>query len=101
MNPLLLPVAHRYRMWMDRGEKELCFRANDRIVRPFEYGIEWASGWPCSVKLALDSLDLQTGLSRVNECCIENSAEFFGYKAPSDFRLTGEWLEFTSPVTTR
>lgn len=100
MKSLLHPVAHRYRIWMDRWENELCFRANDRVVRPFEYGFEWTAQWPCSTRIPSQVDDAVNSLIRLNECCIANSDEFFGYDSPSDFHLSGEWLEFTSPVAT-
>lgn len=100
MKTILRPVAHQYRSWMDRWENELCFRATDRVVRPFEYGLEWAQGWPCTADVTPNESDPVEYLVRLNECCIERSAEFFGYTPPSDFELSNEWLEFTSPVVT-
>jgi hypothetical protein len=100
MKFLLRPVAHRYRSWMDRWENELCFRATDRVIRPFEYGFEWSNDWPCTAKLASVLADAVEYLIRLNECCIAHSPQFFGYTTPSDFRMSGEWLEFTSPVVT-
>lgn len=100
MKSLLRPVAHQYRSWMDRWENELCFRATDRIVRPFEYGFEWAQGWPCTADVASDRADPVEYLVHLNECCIARSTEFFGYTTPSDFAVSNEWLEFTSPVET-
>ncbi len=100
MKSLLRPVAHQYRSWMDRWENELCFRATDRVARPFEYGLEWAERWPCANLIARNGSDPVEYLIRLNQCCIEHSAEFYGYNVPTDFRLSGEWLEFTSPVDT-
>lgn len=98
MKSLLRPVAHQYRSWMNRWENELCFRANDRVVRPFEYGLEWAERWPCAEKISRNESDPVEYLIRLNECCIAHSSEFFGYEPPLDFNLSGEWLEFSSPV---
>jgi hypothetical protein len=100
MTTLLRPVKHTYRRWMERWENDLCFRATDRVRRPFEVGLEWARKWPCSGDLLDDS---QNGLETVvelNRRAIDSSAEFFAYEKPGDFRLSGEWLEFTSPVRT-
>jgi hypothetical protein len=87
---------------MDRWENELCSRANDRIVRPFEYGLEWSKNWPCAARVdeLENSDDAIEKLMRLNECCIANSAEFYGYSTPNDFNVNGESLEFTSPVAT-
>ena len=85
---------------MLRWENELCFRANDRVVRPFEYGIEWARDWPCTPRVERNNDDEVAYLTRLNECCVEHSAEFYGYTAPADFELSDDWLQFTSPVVT-
>ncbi len=100
MKFLLRPVEHRYRNWMDRWETELCLRATDRVVRPFEYGLEWAGGWPCSRDFPLDGCDPVEYIKRLNERAIASSREFFGYSPPRAFRLEGDWLEFTSAVKT-
>jgi hypothetical protein len=99
MKSLLRPVAHQYRSWIDQWENELCFRATDRVVRPFEYGFEWSERWPCTAKIAGGS-DPVEYLIRLNECCIANSGKFFGYQVPSNFKLSDKWLEFSSPVET-
>jgi Alpha/beta hydrolase domain containing 18 len=98
MKSLLHPVKHRYRRWMDDWENELCFRATDRIVRPFEYGLEWTRDWPCANAGALAGESDSDYVTRLNECAIANSEEFFGYHVPSAFRLEDGWLEFQSAV---
>lgn len=100
MNRLLRPITHRYGAWMDRWETDLCFRATDRTVRPFELGLEWSRSWPCSTAEPLNGSDPIDSLVRLNECAIRNSADFFGYRTPQDFELRGDWLEFSSPVET-
>lgn len=101
MKQLLRPVAGRYRDWVERREEELCLRATDRVARPFEYGLEWSSDWPVTRDFAPNGGGPVSYISEVNERAIAESHEFFGYEAPGDFRLNGEWLEFTSPVHTR
>lgn len=100
MKFLMRPVAHQYRSWMYRRENELCFRANDRVVRPFDYGLEWTESWPCVANCDRNGSDPVAYVVRLNECCIEKSAEFFGYSTPPDFKIEGEWLQFSSPVRT-
>src|SRR5579884_313471 len=94
------PVAHGYRAWMNRWENELCFRANDRIIRPFEFGLEWASNWPCTTEALSPSADPIEFLKQLNRRAIASSQDFFGYESPADFTVSGDWLEFTSPVAT-
>ena len=31
---------------MHAWEERLCSRATDRVVRPFEWGLEWTRNWP-------------------------------------------------------
>src|SRR5581483_9192049 len=100
MRHLLRPIGHRYQSWMDRWENQLCFRANDRIVRPFDYGLEWTKAWPCAEDLPLNGSSPIEYLIHLNLRAIANSEEFFGYQMPETFTLQGDWLEFTSPVQT-
>src|SRR5579862_276766 len=39
-------VEETYRQWMHAWEERLCSRATDRVVRPFEWGLEWTRTWP-------------------------------------------------------
>ena len=34
---------------IDEWEKQLAFRATNRVVRPFDWGVEWTRGWPQGV----------------------------------------------------
>jgi hypothetical protein len=100
MKFLLRPVAHRYRSWIDNWENELCFRSTDRVVRQFEYGLEWSSHWPGVDHPPIGDADPDEYVIRLNQSAIANSQQFFGYKPPRDFQLRDEWLHFTSPVHT-
>jgi alpha/beta hydrolase family protein len=85
---------------MDQWENELCSRATDRIVRPFEYGLEWTRGWPCVREAPENGTDPLQYIVLLNERAIANSPEFFGYRSPGRFELRGDWVEFTSAVRT-
>lgn len=100
MRFLLKPASRRYSTFIHRWESQLCFRSNDRIVRPFEFGLEWAARWPGCPAVSRNGSDPIAYLTQINQHAIANSSEFFGYEVPRDFRLNGEWLEFTSPVET-
>jgi len=100
MTSVLRPLGRRYRDWMNEWENNLCFRANDRVVRPFDYGLEWSKQWPCMPNRTTTYEDPVDYLLALNRCSITNSDRFFGYTKPVDFKLSGEWLEFTSPVLT-
>jgi hypothetical protein len=98
MKPLLRPVARRYRCWMEDWENALCFRATDRVLRPFDYGLEWTRNWPCAKDFPLNGHSPVEYIAGLNRRAIQSSDAFFGYAVPADFRLQDEWLEFTSPV---
>ena len=96
MKAVLRPVSHRYRRWMDRWETDLCFRATDRVVRPFELGLDWSADW-LPGHGPVHSVE---ELIAMNQTVISRSEEFFAYDTPRDFRLSEDWLTFTSPVAT-
>lgn len=101
MKRLLHPAAARYRTWIERREEELCFRATDRVARPFEFGLEWSKNWPIARDLPRpNGAGPVAYLSEINQRAVASSGDFFSYRTPEDFRLAGDWLEFTSPVRT-
>ncbi|MFN0171441.1 MAG: alpha/beta hydrolase family protein [Bryobacteraceae bacterium] len=93
-----------YRRWILNWENSLCFRATNRVVRPFEWGLEWTAAWPCSRRLPQNGHGPEEYLRLLNREAIRTSDEFFGYRVPADFRLReyehGPFVEFTSPVRT-
>ena len=94
-----------YARWMDRWERKLATRDTNRVVRPFEWGLDWTHTWPCTEKLPgylrRNGHDPETYLRVLNQAALESSDEFFGYETPRDFSLDGNLLRFTSPVETR
>jgi hypothetical protein len=90
----------RYRHWMDAWETRLAMTATNRIVRPFEWGVEWSSGWPCAARQPRDGHQPEAYLALLSSTAAENSDEFYGYSPPRDFELTGNTLRFTSAVPT-
>ena len=114
-----------YQRWMHDWETRLTTRDTNRVVRPFEWGLEWTQGWP-----GVNGTRPQAGheaaekfFHQLNRHIVEHSDDFFAYRTPSDFRLerhkverhhTGDgpaprdgdlgyadFLRFTSPVRTR
>lgn len=79
-------------------ENRLAFRATNRVVRPFEWGLEWTRDWPAAARLPLNGHGPGEYLRDLNLAIVGSSEEFFGYETPRDFRLDGELLKFTSPV---
>lgn len=101
MSRLFRPLRRVYGRWMDGWEKNLCFRSTDRVVRPFDYGLEWSSAWPCTEGLSLESFpDPASYIVELSNRAVADSTRFYGYETPCDFRLEGNWLHFKSPVKT-
>jgi hypothetical protein len=118
-------MRERYRRWMYEWESRMTTRDNNRVVRPFEWGLDWTTNWPGIERLAAprqhdDRQAMVEYMAAVNDHIVENSDQFFTYRVPTDFRIehrkvelfhTGseppkkqpkdEWakfLRFTSPV---
>jgi dienelactone hydrolase len=91
-----------YAGWMYRWETKLTTRDENRVVRPLEWGFSWIEPFLSEHglfrDLKLSGTDLQraesaggaeaeAAMKRINEVLIRNSAMFFGYERPADFRL--------------
>ena len=85
-----------YAKWMNEWENRLCSRATDRVVRPFEWGLEWARAWPGAERIPQNGHTPHAYLRELNEAAVARSDEFFGYETPSDFQLEANLLRFTS-----
>jgi pimeloyl-ACP methyl ester carboxylesterase len=120
-------MASRYRQWMYEWETRLTSVDSNRVVRPLEWGLEWARDWPCRNGFAPGYLpaDGEGFLREYNDRILGSSDEFYSYRKPTDFRLErreirvfstravpdprlekkvrgtyGNFLRFTSPVHT-
>lgn len=85
---------------MEDWERSLCFSATNRVVRPFDWGLEWTRDWPVARNYPQNGQDSQTYLLRLNQSAIAASQNFYGYEIPADFHLKDGRLRFTSPVHT-
>ena len=93
-------LAKVYERWILARENELCFRATNRVVRPFDWGLEWAGSWPPARRHPKNGDEPGDYVARLNEIALGASDEFFGYERPRDFKLDGRLLRFHSPVVT-
>jgi dienelactone hydrolase len=111
-----------YEKWMYAWETRLTTRDTNRVVRPLEWGMEWAQRWPLvNGDCPSDESTFEGYLHALNDRIVEHSDEFFSYTTPTDFRLErrkielfptgsnanqkvpqghGTFLRFTSPVKT-
>lgn len=81
-------------------ENRLAFRATNRVVRPFDWGLEWTRNWPTTARLPQNGHAPVEYLSELNRVIIQRSEEFFGYEPPRSFDLKGDILTFESAVPT-
>src|SRR5258708_34595847 len=122
-----LTMSSRYAQWMYDWEHRLTSVDNNRVVRPLEWGVEWARDWPCrnGWRPGQTVNDPEKFLVDFNRRIVAASDEFYSYSRPNDFRLErrevqvfstrevpdlkleakvkgtfAEFLRFTSPVTT-
>jgi len=93
-------IREKYRNWMLDWENRLAFRATNRVVRPFEWGLDWTQDWPAAARLPRNGHTPHQYLCDLNRLILEKSDDFFGYRVPRDFELDGDFLKFTSPVAT-
>ena len=100
MKGLRSAAAHRYRRWMDRWEDDLSTRSTDRVVRPFEMGLEWIENWPVKLKRGAEN-DFEY-IVRLNHKIIAEGRSFFAYDVPAKVRsergqLAGVRLPCSTP----
>jgi pimeloyl-ACP methyl ester carboxylesterase len=123
-------MRQRYQKWIEDWETRLTERDTNRIVRPFDWGLDWVHDWP-GVNGNLpsrkaDNATIERYFHELNDRIVAHSDEFFSYRTPADFRLerrvlklcatgidkdernaafnpegkSGQFLRFTSPVAT-
>ena len=83
-----------YGRWMVAWETALTTRDENRVVRPLEWGFEWLQDFIDSAGLRgmvdraqRDPAAAEAAMLAVNEAIVANSAAFFSYRKPTDFRL--------------
>ena len=89
-----------YARFMDAWETRLACRSTNRVVRPFEWGLDWTTRWPAPVLFERNGHGPEEYLLRLNRNILSDSDAFFAYRPPTDFRLDNGILRFTSPVDT-
>ncbi len=89
-------VKQWYAKRIDSWEYHLATRSTDRVVRPFDWGVEWMANWPFSSTAA----DTEEKLRELSRIAIARSPEFFAYKRPAEFRVEGDMVRFRSPIET-
>jgi dienelactone hydrolase len=82
-------MPSRYAQWMYDWEHRLTSLDDNRVVRPLEWGVEWARDWPCrnGVRRGLEAEDPEEFFLNLNRSILAASDQFYSYTRPSDFRL--------------
>ena len=84
-------MSSRYQQWMYDWETRLTSVDNNRVVRPMEWGVEWARDWPCRNGFTPGQVsqhgDAEKFLRQYNRRIVQSSDEFYSYRSPGDFRL--------------
>ena len=93
-------MAQAYRDYIEAWELRLASRDTNRVVRVFEWGEEWSRNWPVPDVERSGNGAPGESLRRVAQAATRASDEFFSYRPPTDFRLEGDVLRFTSAVQT-
>jgi dienelactone hydrolase len=79
--------------WIQIRERHFATRDTNRIVRPFEWGIQF-------IKEHVNGDDPRLLLSRHTQDVMQRSAEFYALPHITDYQLNGEQLTWTSAVET-
>src|ERR1700732_2533170 len=76
-----ISMPSRYAQWMYDWETRLTSVDDNRVVRPLDWGVEWARDWPCRNGYALGHIpeNGERYLSEYNRRIIASSDEFFSY----------------------
>ena len=93
-------VKEWYGRRMGAWEERLATRSTNRVVRPFDWGVEWTANWPNAKRHARHGQDPEAYIAALNRDAIAHSEEFFSYWPPVDFEATDNMLRFTSAVET-
>jgi dienelactone hydrolase len=95
-------MRHLYRQWMHEWETRLTERDTNRVIRPFDWGLEWVQDWPLvdGQRRGLSGAEAADFVQDLNRRIVSESDRFFAYDTPLDFRLESNCLRFASPVET-
>ena len=86
-------MPSRYAQWMYDWEHRLTSVDNNRVVRPLEWGVEWARDWPCRNAFSpgqtpgVAQENPEKFILDYNQRIVAASDEFYSYTTPKDFRL--------------
>ncbi len=83
--------------YIQRREKHLAFLGDNRVVRPFEWGIEFVKDSSCYSKSEQSPLEF---FRKFSQQTISSSDEFFGLPEIKDYRVESNTVKWTSALKT-
>jgi len=86
-------MANLYSRWMSDWEYKLATRDSNRVVRPFDWGLDWLGMPPANGNSS-------QAMGEFVRDVLADSDRFFACPTPQDFRLEDGDLSFTSPIHT-
>jgi hypothetical protein len=89
-----------YGRWIDNWERKLATRDTNRVVRPFEWGLDWLGRLEFPALPDHVNGHAREALDRFAREAVAGSDRFFSYRTPADYQLVDGHLTFTSPVDT-
>ena len=93
-------IGRYYSRRMKAWEDKLCNRATNRVVRPFEWGLDWVERWPEARRTPRNGHTPDAYIRLLNQIVLQDSSQFFAYEKPREFSLVGDHVRFRSPVET-
>lgn len=78
-----------------RWEHHLASADNNRVVRPFEWGLEWLETFTGG-----ETDETLAALTAWADSAVENSEAFYALAPTGDYELVRQWLRFPSAITT-
>ena len=82
-----------YSRWITGWEYKLATRDSNRVVRQFDWGLDWLGVPPANGNSSQMLQEFVRG-------ALQDSSRFFSYETPVDFRLSNGQLTFSSPLHT-
>ena len=82
-----------YSRWITNWERKLATRDTNRVVRRFEWGLDWLGVPSANGNSRKVMREFVSG-------ALADSGHFFSYETPRDYRLESGRLTFTSPLET-
>lgn len=86
-------IANWYAKWITDWEYDLATRDSNRLVRPFDWGHEWLEDLPLHA-----AGSARSRVESISGEALRDSNRFFSAPTPTDYRLNGNHLTFTSPT---